>query len=208
MVEPDHDRHEPEQLTGGDGPRVRWTAAVAVAVLVAGAVLLARAGHHPVRPSAAHHHVALPPAPAPTATATTPAVHVGSVFLEHLLQCTHTDHHHRLSVALGVTNLGGRSLLLVSAVGVSSDIVLVQPTSVRVGTQPCGAAPARGPVRLGPGADAVITLAFRIGAACPRHALVSARVSFDGGSAGIVHADSAQLANLGRLDFVQCGPTA
>src|SRR6476469_2185248 len=124
MVEPGHDEHEPEQLAGGDEPRVRWTAVVAVAVLVAGAVLLARAGHHPARPSAAHRHVSLPPAPAPTTTK--PAVHVGSVFLEHLLQCTHTDHRHRLSVAVGVTNLGGRSLLLVSAAGVSSNVVLVQ----------------------------------------------------------------------------------
>jgi hypothetical protein len=207
MVDPDRDAHDPEQLDGGDSPRVNWTAVAVLVVLVAGAVLLARAAHHD-NPRAAAHRNVIQPGPAPTATTTESRVHVGSVFLEHLLQCTRTDHHHRLTVALGVTNLGGRSLLLVSAVGVSSDLILVQPMSVRFGAHKCGGAPLPGPVRINPGADAVVTVAFRIGAECPRHALVSARVSFDGGRAGIVHADSAQLADLDRLNFVQCGATA
>jgi hypothetical protein len=206
MVDPDHGGHEPEQLGGGDEPRVRWTAFAAVAVLIAGAVLLVRIGHHHSPSSAAHRHEPVPPAPAPTATPR--KVHVGPVFLEHLPQCTQTDHRHRLSVAIDVTNLGGRSLLVVNAVGISSDVVLVQPTNVRFGTQKCGASPEPGPVRIGPGSDSVVRLAFRIGAACPRRALLSARVSFDGGSAGIVHADSSELADLGRLGFVQCGATA
>ena len=162
--------------------------------------MLARAAHHDARPAVAHHRLTVPPAPAPA-----PAVHVGSVFLEHLLQCTETDHRHRLSVALGVTNLGGRALLLVGAAGVSSDVRVVQPTTVRFGTQGCGRGGASPPVRLQPGGDAVVMLAFRIGRTCPRHALVSARVAFDGGPVGIVHADSSQLANLDVLGFVQCG---
>lgn len=205
MVDPGHE-HEPEQLPGGNAPRVNMTAVAVLVVLIAGAVLLARAAHHDTRPAAAHRHQSIPPGPTPTGTVA-PKVHVGSVFLEHLLQCTRTDHRHMLSVALGVTNLGAHPLLLLGATGVSSDAVLVQPLGVRIGASGCKGSTTPMPVRIRPGRDAVVTLAFRIGAACPRHALVSARVSFDGGSAGVVHADSSQLANLDRLDFAQCGAT-
>ena len=208
MVEPGHDALEPEQLAGGDATRVNWTAVAVVVVLIAGAVLLARAAHHDARP-AAHRQQSTVPAPAPAPTATVaPKVHVGSVFLEHLLQCTRTDHRHVLSVAVGVTNLGAHPLELLGATGLTSDAVLVQPLSARIGTRGCAGASASPPVRIGPGRDAVVTLAFRIGAVCPRHALVSARVSFDGGAAGVVHADSSQLADLDRLRFVQCAATA
>jgi hypothetical protein len=203
MDDPRDDGREPEQLAGGDGPRTNWTAVAVVVVLIAGAVLLATAAHHDARPVASRHkHTALP-APAPPSPVA-PTVSIGSVFLDGLLRCTRTDHRHTLSVAMGVTNLGQRSLVLLGAVGVTSDAVLVRPRGVRIGTQGCGQAPADRPVRLGPGGDAVVTLAFRVGVACPLHALVSARVSFDGGRAGVVHADSSPLADLDQLNFAQC----
>lgn len=198
------DDHEPEQLAGGDGARLSWTAVAAVLVLIAAAVLLARAAHHDTRAAAHRHERSVQPAPA----ATTPVIKVGTVFLAHMLQCTRTDHRHQLSVAVGVTNLGSHSLTLINAAGVTSDAVLVQPLGVGIGTSGCASSALQHPVRIGPGRDAVVTLAFRVGAACPRHALVSARVSFDGGHAGVVHADSSQLENLDRLGFVQCGATA
>lgn len=208
MVDPyDDDDRAPERLSGGDGPRINWTAAAVIVVLIAGAVLLARAAHHDSRRAAAGREHTLPPGPAPTLPANTPPLHLGTVFLEHLPECTRTDHRHRLSVALGVTNLGSKALVLLGATPLTSDAVLVQPVGERLLTGGCAGTSAKGPVRLAPGADAVVALSFRIGAGCPRHALVSAEVGFDGGHAGIVHADSSLLANLDRLDFVQCGGT-
>ena len=201
MPEPGHDEHEPEQLSGGDGPRLNWSAIAVVIVLVAGALVLARANHHHAHPAADGHQRSSQPLPVPSSV---PRAHVGSVFLGHLSQCTRTDHRHHLSVAVGVTNLGGHSLQLVSAAGVSSDLVLVQPVGVRFGTRSCAGTAAAVPFRLSPGDDAVVTLTFRVGALCPRHALVSAQVAFDAGSAGVVHADSSQLADLDKLRFTQC----
>lgn len=199
-----YDDHEPEQLAGGDGPRLNWTAVAVVVVLIAAAVLLARSASHESRSATDRHKRSIPPAPAPS----TPVIKAGTIFLAHMLQCTRTDHRHQLSVAVGVTNLGSRALTLINAAGITSDAVLVQPLGVRIGTDGCAASALQHPVRIGPGRDAVVTLAFRVGSACPRHALVSARVSFDGGSAGVVHADSSQLENLDRLKFVQCAATA
>jgi len=205
MVDPGYDEQEPEpeQLSGGAGPRPNWTAVAAVVVLLAGAVLLARAAHHDARQSAARHKQATQPLPLPGPTAVR-RVHVGSVFIEHLLRCTRTDHRHHLSVAMGLTNLGGHPLQLVGVSGVSSDLVLVRPVGFQIGRQACAGAPASVPFRLAPGGDAVVTVTFRVGSVCPRHALVSAQVAFDAGSAGVVHADSSQLANLDRLNFAQC----
>lgn len=200
MVDPRRDE-QPEQLTGGEGTRPRWSVLAVVAVLVAAGVALGRTTHHPTHPAAAQHRTVQP---APAAT-TARRVHLGSVFLEHLAQCTRTDHRHHLTVALGVTNLGGDPLVLVGATGISSDSLLVQPVGVSVDTKTCTGASAQTPFELDPGADAVVTLAFRIGAVCPRHALVSARVSFDGGAAGVIHADSSLLANLDKVGFTQCG---
>jgi hypothetical protein len=204
MVDRHDDGHGPEQLAGGDGPRLNWTAVAVVVVLIAAAVVLARSAHHEKTAAADRHQHAVPPAPAPTS----PVIKVGTIFLAHMLQCTRTDHRHQLSVAVGVTNLGSHSLTLLNATGITSDAVLVQPLGVRIGTDGCASSTLEHPVRIGPGRDAVLTLAFRVGASCPRHALVSARVSFDGGSAGVVHADSSQLENLDRLDFVQCAARA
>ena len=202
MVEPgQHD--EPEQLSGGDAPRLNWSAIAVVAVLVAGAVLLARANHHDASPAADRHHQSAQPLPLPAPTPVR-RVHIGSVFIEHLLQCTRTDHRHHLSVAMGVTNLGGHTLRLVGAAGVTSNAFLVAPVGFQVGSQACAHARATVPYRIAPGHDAVVTVTFRVGSVCPRHALVSAQVAFDAGSAGVVHADSSQLANLDRLNFVQC----
>jgi len=202
MVDPDDDLG-PEQLASGDGPRLNWTAVAVVIVLVATAVVLARTAHHESKAAAHRPEQTIPPAPGTT----TPVVKVGTIFLARMLQCTRTDHRHQLSVAVGVTNLGSRALTLINATGLTSDAVLVQPLGVGIGTDGCASSALEHPVRIGPGRDAVVTLAFRVGSECPRHALVSARVSFDGGNAGVVHADSSQLDNLDRLDFVQCAAT-
>ena len=203
MAEPGRDEHEPEQLAGGDGPRLNWSAIAVVLVLVAGAVLLARANHHDARPAANRHHQSTRPLPLPAPTKVR-RVHIGSVFIEHLLQCTRTDHRHHLSVAMGVTNLGGHALRLVGASGITSNAFLVAPVGFQVGTQPCAGTPSAVPFRIAPGHDAVVTVTFRVGPVCPRHALVSAQVAFDAGSAGVVHADTSQLANLDLLNFAQC----
>ena len=200
MVEPDRDEHEPEQLSGGDSPRVNWPAAAVVVVLIVGAVLLARAAHHASRPAASRHPQTSSPAPSPAAPS--PQVHVGSVFLERL--CARTDHQHFLAMALGVTNLSAHRLVLLGATGVSSDDRLVQPLDSVAGSQGCGAQRVTAkPVRLAPGDAARVAVTFRIGTACPRQAFVSARVSFDGGRFGVVHADYSELA-LAPMTFVQC----
>lgn len=201
MVDPDGVAPPPEQLPGGDRPRVNWSAVAVVLVLVAGAVLLARVAHHNHRQRAAEHQQH--PVPAPALPSAAPQVHLGSVFLEQLTRCTHTDHQHVLSLGFGVTNLGAHPLVLVGAAGITTDAVLVHPLGSRIGTEGCGQSVSGHPVRLDPGGDAVVTVAFRIGVTCPRRAFVSARLSFDGGPAGIVHADYSQLP-VDRFAFVQC----
>lgn len=201
MIDPDRDAANPERLSGGEGLRVNWTAVAVVVVLVAGAIVLARAAHRDPPHHAADHRPNVVPAPALPSTG--PQVHLGSVFLERLMRCTRTDHQHMLSLGLGVTNLGSRSLVLVGASGITSDAVLVQPVGSRIGTAGCGQSAPEQSVHLDPGGAAVVTVAFRVGAACPRRAFVSARVSFDGGRAGIVHADYSELP-VDRFDFVQC----
>jgi hypothetical protein len=202
MVDLRDDEGEPEQLAGGDVPRLNWSVIAVVVVLVAGAVLLARANHHD-RPAADRHQLPTQPLPAPEPTSVRRA-HLGSVFLEHLPQCTRTDHRHRLSLAMGVTNLGGHGLRLVGASGVTSNALVVAPVGFRIGSEPCASAPGTVPFFIAPGHAAVVALTFRVGSVCPRHALVSAEVAFDAGAAGVVHADSSQLANLDQLNFVQC----
>jgi hypothetical protein len=83
-------------------------------------------------------------------------------------------------------------------------VLQVQPIAVRIGRRGCASSSPDDTLRLAPGAAAVVNLGFRVGPDCPRHALVSARVSFDAGTAGILHADSSQLANFEKLSFVQC----
>jgi len=205
MADPDDVEHEPDHLAGGDSPRVQWVVAAVIAVLIAGAVLFARAGHHDARPAASHRET-VPPGPAPTATATAESreVHVGSVYLEHMIQCTVTNHNHYLRVSLRVINLSADALELVGVSAISSNSLFVKEQSAQVARHGCAGAPGKTPMRLQPGGAAVATFEFRVGPFCPRRVLVSARVSFDGGSAGVVHADSSQLANLDRLNFVQC----
>jgi hypothetical protein len=131
-------------------------------------------------------------------------VHLGSVFLEHLPQCTSTDHRHRLTVAVAVTNLGDKALRLVSVSGLTSNPFVVRPTALSIGAPPCGRTRADRVVHIASGGEAVVRLQFYVADKCPGNALVSARIAFDGGRAGPIHADSSQLANLAQLDFTQC----
>ena len=77
-------------------------------------------------------------------------------------------------------------------------------TGVRLGLGSCAAAGGTDPVRLAPAANAVVAMTFRVGEECPRNTLIAARVTFDTGATGIVHADSSELTNLDGLRFAQC----
>jgi hypothetical protein len=189
-----------DELSPADASRARWAVAGVAVVLLAGGILLAHASpHHAVR-----HTSADEPAPGPAPGEVTEHVHLGTVFLEHLPACTTTDHRHQLTVALGVTNLGARTLRLISATGLTSDPFAVRPTAQSLGRLPCGGIRASRVVQIRPAAVAVVRLHFYVTDKCPRAALVSARIGFDGGRAGVVHADSSELADLGELDFAQC----
>jgi hypothetical protein len=168
----------------------------AAAALLAGAVALAAvAAHDPagVRKSA-------------TTAAPTPQVdkRAGPVFLEHLPGCTRTDHHHVLTVAFGVSNLGRARLLLLGASPLLSDDGPLRLTRVRVGLDRCADGGGIRPVPLEPSHEAAVAMTFRVNRHCPHGSLVAARVSFDAGAAGIVHSESSALDDLSRLRFVQC----
>jgi len=197
---PDEQVGYDDELSPADASRARWVAGAVALVLLVGGILIAR-----TTPHHAHRHAAAqPPINGPAPAAETKHVHLGTIFLEHLPECTTTDHLHRLTVALGVTNLGARTLHLVSAAGVTSDPFAVRPTAQSLGRLPCGVVPASDTVQIRPAAVAVVRLHFYVTDKCPRTALVSARIGFDGGRAGVVHADSSELANLAELDFSQC----
>lgn len=188
-----------DELSVAEASRARWVAGAVVLVLLVGGVAIVRAGHH-ARP----HRAVQPPISAPAPVAVARRVHLGSVFLEHLPQCTATDHQHHLTVAIAVTNLGDRSLRLVGASGLTSDPFVVRPTRLSFGSPPCGRIPSGRSVRIASGAVAVVRLQFYVADKCPGTAAVSARVTFDGGRNGFIHADSSQLANLSQLRFAQC----
>jgi hypothetical protein len=197
-------RGEPDgydELSAAESSRTRWVAGAVALVLAAAGITIARAGHS----SSPKHRAPPPPISAPAPVAARHPVHLGSVFLEHLPQCTVTDHRHNLSVAVAVTNLGDRSLQLVGASGLTSDTFVVRPTTVSVGSPPCGRPPVGHLVHVASGDVVVVRLQFYVADKCPDDALVSARIAFDGGRRGIIHADSSQLADLSQLTFVQCG---
>lgn len=189
-----------DELSATEASRARWVAsAVALVLLVAG-ITIARAAHT----SSPKHRVQQPPINAPAPVAATHRVHLGSVFLEHLPQCTVTDHRHNLAVAVAVTNLGDRTLRLVGASGLTSNPFVVRPTTLSIGRPPCGRAPVGHAVQITSGDVVIVRLEFYVADKCPGTALVSARIAFDGGQQGLIHADSSQLANLSQLSFTQC----
>src|SRR5690348_15318909 len=98
----------PDELSAAEASRARWVAGAVALVLVVAGILIAHAGHR----SAPKHRAVSPPVSAPAPVAATHRVHLGSVFLEHLPECTATDHRHRLTVAVAVTNLGDNPLRL------------------------------------------------------------------------------------------------
>lgn len=189
-----------DELSATEASRARWVAGAVVLVLLVGGITIARAGHT----ASPKHRAQQPPISAPAPVAATHRVHLGSVFLEHLPQCTVTDHRHELAVAVAVTNLGDRALQLVGASGLTSNPFVVRPTTLSIGRPPCGRAPVRHAVLIDSGHVVVVRLQFYVADKCPGEALVSARISFDGGRQGLIHADSSQLANLSQLSFVQC----
>lgn len=190
-----------DELSTAEASRARWVAGAVALVLLVSGITIARAGH----PSRPKHRSAAPPISAPAPVAATRRVHLGSVFLEHLPQCTVTDHRHNLSVAVAVTNLGDRSLQLVGASGLTSNPFVVRPTTLSIGRPPCGRAPVGHTVRVASGDVVIVRLQFYVADKCPGTALVSARIAFDGGRQGMIHADSSQLADLSQLSFAQCG---
>jgi hypothetical protein len=199
MVVPGESDSAPDQLSGEAASRSWWVAAALAGVLITGGVLVAEAAHPSSRGRAAHATAT----GSPTPVAVVRRIHIGSVFLQHLPACTRTDHHHRLTVAVGVRNIGGQALQLISGVGRSTDPFAIRPFGSSFGPGPCGGSRAA-PLRIESGSVTVVRLRFYVANKCPNDALVSARVAFDGGHAGVVHADSSQLADLSKLGFTQC----
>jgi hypothetical protein len=200
MTVPGDSDPRPDVLSGGrNRPRVRRPTLIGTVAgaLVVGALVLATAV---TRHSIGSNQTAATPTP----TTQRPAEPSGSVFLEHLPTCTRTDHHDVLTVAFGVSNLGPGSLVLLGAQPRVSDEDVLQLTRVRLGVAPCADAGGRGPVRLAQADDAVVAMTFHLTAQCPHDTLLAARVTFDAGTAGLVHSDSSALTDLSRLDFVQC----
>jgi hypothetical protein len=186
----------------------RLTAPVVVVAIVLVATLAALG----VANRPAHRHAApTPPRPRPTPLSLpmplppTSRPDHGSVFLEHLARCTHTDGLRYLTVAVGVTNLSDHALRLVSATSLGSPGLRLD--DVRVGTHPCAAASAvikrPGGTLLGPSHAVVVSLRFAVGPDCPSAAVVAARVTFVGNH-GSLHADSSSLADLSGVRFGQC----
>lgn len=192
----------PDFLTGGgDRPRARRAvlivAAASVVALGSGlAALLALDGSEGSRKTAA--------TATPTSPSRDPDSVAGPVFLEHLPKCTRTDHHHVLTLAFGVSNLGRASLVLLGASPILDGDDVLRLARVRLGAHMCAARAGRQPVRLAPADEAVVAMTFHIGARCPHESLVAARVTFDAGPAGVVHSDSSALTDLSRLGFAQC----
>ena len=192
----------PDLLSGGDNRSTGRRAALTVAVMGAlalGAFLLVRAD--PQRTGGSRETAATAP---PTPASHRPAAPSGSVFLEHLPRCTRTDHHHALTVAFGVSNLGPGALVLLGATPLTSDDGVLRLTGLRLGDGTCAGHGSNDPVRLAPADQTVVAMTFRVSARCPHGSLLAARVSFDAGSSGIVHSDSSALTDLNRLDFAQC----
>jgi hypothetical protein len=169
-----------------------------VGVVAIGGVVLARGRSHQ---AAGHRAAATGASPASTHRSVNSP---GSVFLEHLPKCTRTDHHHVLTVAFGVTNLGPKSLLLLAAAPLTSDDGVLRLTRVRLGVDACGAGGGKNPIELAPTGEAVAAMTFHVNAECPHRTIVAARVTFEAGGGGIVHSDSSGLANLSELTFAQC----
>ena len=203
----DVDQLEGASPSGLPAPAV----AVAVVVLAAAAVavVVAHGAGHPrattARPTAARPTPAAASPPAGDTGAAASAPDRGSVFLEHLGACTRTDLRTRLTVALGVTNLGARPLRLLGAVPISA-VAGLRLTRVQIGRGPCAAGGGSRPVTLPPAAGAVVSLSFSLGPACPRDSPLAARVSFDA-SGRLVQGESSQLLDLSRLRFAECGGT-
>ena len=189
-----------DELSAAEASRSRWVAGAVVLVLLVVGIAIARAGHH----SHPRPRDVPPPISAPAPVAASRRVHLGSVFLEHLPQCTVTDHRHNLTVAVAVTNLGDHALRLVGASGLTSNPFVIRPTTLSFGGPPCGRRSSANVVHIGSGGVVVVRLQFYVAGKCPGAALVSARITFDGGRNGVIHADSSQLADLGQLAFTQC----
>ena len=189
-----------DELSATEASRARWVAGAVVLVIAVVGITIARAGHT----ASPKQHSTQPPISAPAPVAAHHRVHLGSVFLEHLPQCTATDHRHSLTVAVAVTNLGDQALRLIGASGLTSNPFVVRPTTLSIGRAPCGRAPIGHAVHIGSGQVVIVRLNFYVANQCPGTALVSARIAFDGGRRGLIHADSSQLANLSQLSFSQC----
>jgi hypothetical protein len=197
---------EVDRLEAESASRLTAPVVVVAILLVATLVALGIAS----RP--AHRHTAATPPPPPTPLSLPVPLlprsrpDQGSVFLEHLGRCTHTDGLRFVTVAVGVTNLSDHALRLVSAtsLGGSSGLRL---DDVRVGTHACAVTSAtiqrpRGTL-LGPSHAVVVSLRFAVGPDCPSAAVIAARVTFVGDH-GALHADSSSLADLSGLRFAQC----
>jgi hypothetical protein len=184
-----------DQLSSPPRSPRRLLLLTAAAVAVAAVVAVALAGHRERR------HPSAEPTPTST-TALTVADSPGVVFLHHLDRCTTTDHRRLLRIAFGVTNLSDRTLHLLHATPILSNAAL-RLTAVQFGRPPCAAGGSTRPVRLGGAGTVVVALTFRIAELCPKNTEVAARVTF-GSGADVLHADSSELADLGRLTFAQC----
>ena len=189
-----------EELSASEASRARWVAGAVVLVLAGVGITVARAGHT----ASPGHRATQPPISAPAPVAARPRVHLGSVFLEHLPQCTATDHRHSLTVAVAVTNLGDQALRVVGASGLTSNPFVVRPTTLSIGRAPCGSAPIGHAVSIGSGQVVIVRLNFYVANQCPGTALVSARIAFDGARLGLIHGDSSHVAHLSQVSFSQC----
>ena len=200
VAEPD----DVDRLEAPPASRLTAPAVVVLLVIVGVLVALAVASHDPHAPRPRPVASSPSPFPLPEPVVVPRAPQRGSVFLEHLDACTRTDHRSRVTVAVGVTNLTSRPLRLLGAIPLRVD-PRVEFTGSRIGPPPCAAAASPRSIRLAPSRVAVVLLSFAVPPQCLPDSALAARVVFDLGGHHELHADSSQLADLGRLGLSDCG---
>jgi hypothetical protein len=197
------DPEEVDRLEATPASRLTAPAAAVALVIIGVLVALGLASHEP------HARSSAPVVPTPSPIHLSPPVALpkqpphGSVFLQHLDECTRGDREGHVTIALGVTNLSEAPLRLLRATPLRVDNDL-RFAGARMGSPPCGVKGVSHSVRLAPAQGAVVTLMFVVRPHCLHDTAVAARLTFAMADHHTLHADSSDLADLSRLHYVSC----